>query len=211
MDKKIIKKPVNLHKLGIKFNNFIPNWKLITPIIFSVTGIFFGSSTAKGERGIYLKLSELINQYILSDTGASLYENLTVYLLLPTFFAVVIFFFGLSVFGCLTVNVIPLAYSLFSSMIVYFLFETYALKGLAYVAIMLLPYCILSLVALIMLTGESIGMSQLLVKTLGKSKRLSDYSFGLYYKNSLKYYLLIILAVAVRVIMHKLFSSIFVF
>ena len=189
----------------------MPDWKLITPIFFSVAGIIFGSLTAKGERGIYLKLSELINQNILSDAGVTLYESLTVYLLLPTIFAVAIFFFGLSVYGCFTVNVIPLAYSLFSSMIVYFLFEMYALKGLAYVAIMLLPYGILSLVALIMLTGESIGMSQLLVKTLGKSKRLSDYSFGVYYKNCLKYYLLIILAVAVRVIMYKLFSSIFVF
>lgn len=189
----------------------MPDWKFIIPIIFSVAGIIFGSLTAKGERGIYLKLSELINQYILSDTSVSLYENLTVHLLLPTIFAVAIFFFGLSVYGCFTVNVIPLVYSFIVSMIVYFLFETYALKGLAYVAIMLLPYGILSLVALIMLTGESIGMSQLLVKTLGKSKRLSDYSFGVYYKNSLKYYLLIILAVAVRIIMYKLFSSIFVF
>lgn len=211
MDKKFIKKPVNLHKFSMNFNKIMPDWKLITPIFFSVAGIIFGSLTAKGERGIYLKLSELINQYILSDTSVSLYENLTVHLLLPTIFAVIIFFFGLSVYGCFTVNVIPLAYSLFSSMIVYFLFEKYALKGLAYVTIMLLPYGILSLVALIMLTGESIGMSQLLVKTLGKSKRLSDYSFGVYYKNSLKYYLLIILAVAIRVIMYKLFSSIFVF
>ena len=195
----------------MNFNKIMPDWKLITPIFFSVAGIIFGSLTAKGERGIYLKLSELINQNILSDAGVTLYESLMVYLLLPTIFAVAIFFFGLSVYGCFTVNVIPLAYSLFSSMIVYFLFETYALKGLAYVAIMLLPYCILTLVALIMLTGESIGMSQLLVKTLGKSKRLSDYSFGVYYKNSMKYYLLIILAVAVRVVMYKLFSSIFVF
>ena len=211
MDKKFIKKPVNLHKFSIKINSFMPDWKFIIPIIFSVAGIIFGSLTAKGERGIYLKLSELINQYILSDTSVSLYENLTVHLLLPTIFAVAIFFFGLSVYGCFTVNVIPLAYSLFSSMIVYFLFETYALKGLAYVAIMLLPYGILSLVALIMLTGESIGMSQMLIKTLGKSKRLNDYCFGAYYKNCLKYYLLIILAVVARTVMSKLFSGIFVF
>ena len=167
--------------------------------------------TEKGERVIYLKLSELINQNILSDAGVTLYESLAVYLLLPTIFAVAIFFFGLSVYGCFTVNVIPLAYSLFSSMIVYFLFETYALKGLAYVAIMLLPHCILSLVSLIMLTGESISMSQMLIKTLGKSKRLNDYCFGAYYKNCLKYYLLIILAVVARTMMSKLFSGIFVF
>ena len=195
----------------MNFNKIMPDWKLITPIFFSVAGIIFGSLTAKGERGIYLKLSELINQNILSDAGATLYESLTVYLLLPTIFAVAIFFFGLSVYGCFTVNVIPLAYSLFSSMIVYFLFETYALKGLAYVAIMLLPYGILSLVSLIMLTGESISMSQMLIKTLGKSKRLNDYCFGAYYKNCLKYYLLIILAVVARTMMSKLFSSIFVF
>lgn len=211
MDKKIITKPVNLHKFNIKFNSFMPDWKLITPVIFSVAGITCGSLAAKGERGIYLKLSELINQYIISDSGASLYESLTVNMLFPTLFAVVIFFSGLSVYGCFAVNAVPFLYSLFFGMVVYFFFDTYALKGLAYVTIMILPYCILSLVSLIKITGESISMSRLLIKTLEKSKRLNDYNFGLYYKNSLKYYLFIILAVAVKIIMHKLFSSIFVF
>ncbi len=211
LDKKIIKKPLNLHRFSMKLNNFIPDWKFITPVIFSVAGIIFGSLTAKGERGIYLKLSELISRYILSETSITLHENFMIHLLLPTIFVVIIFFSGLSVYGCFAVNTIPLLYSFFASMIVYFLFDTYALKGLAYVAIMIIPYCILSLFSLITITGESISMSQLLIKTLGKSKRLNDYNFVTYYKNSLKYYLFIILAVAVRIIMHKLFSSIFIF
>ena len=130
---------------------------------------------------------------------------------MPTVFAVVIFFFGLSVYGCFTVNAVPLIYSFIFSMIVYFFLDTYTLKGLAYVAIMILPYCILSLSSLITITGESISMSQLLIKTLGKSKRLNDYNFGVYYKKTLTLYLFIILAVAVRIIMNKLFSNIFVF
>ena len=211
MDKKNITKPVNLHKFSIKFNKFIPDWKFIIPVIFSVAGIIFGSLTAKGERRIYLKLSELINQYIISNSDGSLYEELTVHLLLPTIFAVVVFFLGLSVYGCFAVNAVPFAYSFIASMIIYFLFETYALKGLAYVAIMILPYCILSLVSLITITGESISMSQLLIKTLGKSKRLNNYNFGIYYKSSLKYYSFIILAVALKIIMYKLFRGIFVF
>lgn len=211
MNKKIINQPVNLHKFKIKFNNYMPDWKVVTPVIFSVAGIILGSKTAKGERGIYLKLSELINQYVLSDASVSIYENLTLHLLLPTFFAVVIFFFGLSVYGCFTVNAVPLIYSFIFSMIVYFFLDTYTLKGLAYVAIMILPYCILSLASLITITGESISMSQLLIKTLGKSKRLNDYNFGVYYKKTLTHYLFIILAVAVRIIMNKLFNNIFVF
>ena len=195
----------------MNFNKIMPDWKLITPIFFSVAGIIFGSLTAKGERGIYLKLSELINQYVLSDASVSIYENLTLHLLLPTIFAVVIFFFGLSVYGCFTVNAVPLIYSFIFSMIVYFFLDTYTLKGLAYVAIMILPYCILSLSSLITITGESISMSQLLIKTLGKSKRLNDYNFGVYYKKTLTHYLFIILAVTVRIIMNKLFSNIFVF
>lgn len=211
MDKKIINQPVNLHKFKIKFNNYMPDWKVVTPVIFSVAGIVLGSKAAKGERGIYLKLSELIKQYVLSDASVSIYENLTLHLLLPTIFAVVIFFFGLSVYGCFTVNAVPLIYSFIFSMIVYFFLDNYTLKGLAYVAIMILPYCILSLASLITITGESISMSQLLIKTLGKSKRLNDYNFGVYYKKTLTHYLFIILAVAVRIIMNKLFSNILVF
>lgn len=211
MDKKIIKKPVNLHNFSKKLNNIMLNWKFLTPIIFSVFGMFLGSFSAKGERGIYLKLSEVINQYILSSENISIYENFTVYLLLPTIFAVMIFFFGLSVYGCFVVNFIPLLFSFLASIITYFLFETYALKGLAYVVIMIIPYCIPSLMSLILITSESISMSQLLIKTLGKSKRLNDYNFSLFYKNSIKYYLIIIIAVIIRILMYRLFNGIFVF
>ena len=211
LKRKIIKKTISLHQFSIKLNGFISDWKFVVPLIFSVTGIVLGSVTAKGERGIYLKLGELTHQYISSDIDVSLYGNFMIHLLLPTIFAVMIFFSGLSVYGFFAVNFIPLSYSFIASTIVYFLLDTYTLKGLAYIAIMIMPYCILSLVSLIAITGESIMMSTLLIRTLGKSKRMNDYNFAVYYKNSIKYYLLIILAVVVRVLINMLFRNIFIF
>lgn len=211
MEKMLIRKPLNLHGYKLKINNFMPNWKFILTIIFSIIGIFLGSSAAKGEWLLYIKLTEFVQNFMINSDVSLLYGKFFVYLLVPTVFAVVLFFIGLSVCGCFCANFFPMLYGFIISEIVYYFFENYSLKGLAFVVIMIIPYSVLSLCSLIMLCSESVSMSQTLLKTLGKSKRISDYNFAKYYKNSLRSYLVIILAVVIWFVMQKLFSSIFIF
>lgn len=211
MEKIRFKKPVSLHKYSVKINGFMADWKFILPVLFSIFGIFIGSLTAKGEGELYLKLCNLIKIYLLNAQAENIYINFLIYLILPSTFAVIIFFTGLSVYGILFVNVIPFAYSSALSVLVYYLYNDYALKGLGYIAIMILPYGILTLLSIILLTGESISMSQQIMKTLSKSKRIKEYNFTFYYKNCLKSYLFIIVATVIKILMDKLFFGLFIF
>ncbi len=211
MEKLKIKKPLSLHKYSIRINDIMSDWKFILPVIISVAGIFVGSLMAKGEGVLYFKFCELIKSYILNSQSENLYLNFIIYLILPTAFAVLIFFTGLSVYGVLIVNTVPFVYSTTVSILIYFIYSTYTLKGLGYIVIMILPYAILTLFSLILLTGESISMSQQIMKTLSKSKRIKDYNFNFYYKNCLKSYVFIIVASIIKITMDKLFFGLFVF
>ncbi len=211
MEKITLKKTLNLHKYNLRVADIISNWKLILPIGFSVVGLVMGSCLAKGEGDVYLKISELIKQLLLNDSNKSVYASFIIFLLIPTVFAFAIFFSGLSIYGGIIANIIPAFFSFAVSIITYFFYSNYTLKGLAYCVIIIFPYAVLSLLSLILLTGESITMSQVLLKSLNKNFRSENYKFSFYYKNCLKSYIFIILATILKIIIDKLFLGIFVF
>lgn len=206
-----IKKTLNLHKYSLRVNDIMLNWKIILPLIFAVAGIVCGAVIAKGEGALYRKLCETVIHYILNGSERNIYENILIYLLIPTSFAVALFFSGLSVFGVLTSVSVPLAYSFINSMLVYYFYSEYALKGLAYTVIILFPYIIISLYSLIIITGESISMSGYLLNTMSKSSGKADYNFKMYYKQTAKGYLFIIISVAIKTIVDGLFIDLFAF
>jgi hypothetical protein len=61
------------------------------------------------------------------------------------------------------------------------------------------------------MTSESIDMSQVLLKKLTRSSRMSDYNFNRYYKNCLKSYVFIIIAAAIKTVLDGLFVGLFIF
>lgn len=211
MEKIRIKKPLDLHKFNTKINKIMLNWKIIIPTVISVSGIFAGAVTAKGEGAFYYGIIPYIQKFLIKPENQTNYASLIIYLLVPTLFAAAIFFSGLSVYGNVTVNIIPFTYSFASGLITYFLFQSYTLKGLGYIVIMFLPYAVLSLLALILMSAESIDMSQVLLKKLSRTKRMSEYSFNIYYKNCIKSYILIIIAAIIKTIIDSLFVGLFIF
>ena len=211
MKKIRMRKPLDLHKYRLKLNEICINWKLILPVAASVVGIFAGSIIAKGEGAVYFNITQYIKKLIMQPDNQSNYVSLIIYLLIPTVFAVVIFFSGLSVYGNITVNIIPFLYGVVSGIFVYYLFGTYTLKGLGYIVIMFIPYAVISMFSLLMMTSESIDMSRLLLKKLGRSSRMSEYSFNKYYKNCLKCYVFIIIAAVIKTMLDSLFVGLFVF
>lgn len=206
-----IKKTLNLHKYSLRVNNIVLNWKIIIPSVFAVAGIVLGAVIAKGEGVFYNKICEIINSYILNGYEVSVHKNIVLYLLIPSIFAFALFFNGLSVFGIFTAVFVPMIYSCFYSMMIYYLFSEYTLKGLAYSVIILFPYIILSLYSLIMITGESINMSGYLLNMISKSSGKSDYSFKTYYKQTVKSYVLILISVAIKTVIDGLFIDLFAF
>lgn len=211
MEKLKTKRTLNLHKYRLKFEDMLSDWRIILPVIVAVIGIIAGSMIAKGEGAIYLSISQHIKNLLIRTENQSNYTSLFIYLLIPTVFAVAIFFSGLSVYGSITVNTIPFIYGLLSGIFTYYLFGTYTLKGLGYIVIMFLPYAVFSLFSLILMTTESIDMSQVLLKKLIRTSRMSDYNFNKYYKNCIKSYIFIIIAAVIKTVLDGLFVGLFVF
>lgn len=211
MEKIKTKRPLDLHKYRVKIEDIFSDWKIILPVIISVVGIFVGSIVAKGEGTLYLSISEYIKNLLIRTEHQSNYTSLFGYILIPTIFAVAVFFSGLSVYGNITVNIIPFVYGVLSGIFTYYLFGTYTLKGLGYIVIMFLPYAVFSLFSIILMTAESIDMSQVLLKKLARTSRMTDYNFNKYYKNCLKSYIYIIIAAGIKTVLDSLFVGLFVF
>ena len=206
-----LKKTLNLHKFSVKVSDIISNWKFILPLIFSLTGLILGSSAAKGQGTVYQKIAEYFPLIINNSENIFVLNNFLRYMMLPTVFIAITFFIGLSAFGGLLVNSIPLIYGYLIGGLSYYLYSTYSLKGLAYCVILIFPYAAVSMLSLILSSRESINMSELLIKCISKSKKFYDYNFSVYYKSYLKNYVLIIASAVLKVVLDYLFLSLFTF
>ncbi len=211
MDKSALKRTLNLHKYSIRVADIISNWKFILPVASSVAGLCFGSIFSKGEGRLYTHLGEYINNYILSSTFENVYSAFIIYLLIPTLFAIILFFCGLSVYGGIFANFVPASYSFCISIITYYLYSNFTLKGLAYCVLIIFPYAVLSVFSLILMTSECISMSQQLTKSLNRNARNNEYNFNFYYKNCLKSYIFILIGAVIKTLLDSLFIGLFDF
>lgn len=190
----------------------LSEWKFMLPLLVSVIGIVSGTVLIRGESSLYNKAEYLIEEYLLTYNCTTVPIGFIIHLLVPTLFAVIIFFMGLSVYGGLIANVIPFLFSVLIGIITFYMYSEYTLKGLAYCVIMLLPYTTLSLYSLLLITSESICMSQYLLNLLStKRRKTPDYSINKYYINSIKSYVIIIIASVVKTGIEYLFVGLFRF
>ena len=206
-----IKKTFNLHKYRTQIQDILSEWKIIITISVSVLGLIAGAYYGKGEEGLYLKFTALISEYIVQAEPTQIYVNFITCLVIPTTFFVALFFCGLSAYGGVISYAVPFVYSMTIGTITYFLYSEYKLKGLAFFVIIILPYAALSLLGIILMTVESVNMSQKVLNTLNDKTKRSNYNFTFYYKNGLKSYLIIILSAILKTVLDKLFISIFSF
>lgn len=212
MKKLDFKRTLNLHEYNIRFQRIFSDWKFMLPLSVSVIGILTGTALIRGESSLYNKAEYLIEEYLLANNYTTVPISIIIHLLIPTLLAVIIFFMGLSVYGGLISNVIPFIFSTFIGIITYYMYSEYTLKGLAYCVIMLLPYTTLSLYSLLLITAESICMSQYLLNLLSRKRRKTlDYSINKYYINSIKSYVIIIIASVVKTGIEYLFVGLFSF
>lgn len=205
------KKTLNLHKYSIRITEIISNWKIIVPIIFAFSGIVIGCFSGKGESGLYLRVTEYFTTVIMNSERFTAGASFLYFLIYPAIFAIAIFFLGLCVFGALLTNAVPLSFGFLVGCISFFLYNEYTLKGLAYCIIMLYPYCVLSMLAVILCCRESINMSEYIVASIAKTGKFLNYGFAAYYKTFLRNFIFIIAASAVKTLLDYLFGSLFAF
>lgn len=205
------KKTLNLHKYSIKVNDFLSNWKIIIPVIFSFAGIISGCIGGKGEGRLFSIVTEYFTNVILPRNSLSIGTEFIFYLIIPAIFLIAVFFLGLSVFGALLTNVVPLTYGYLVGSITFYLYNNFTLKGLAYCLIMIFPYGVLCLLSIVMCCRESISMSEYIVKSISKTGKFLNYGFAYYYKSFLRNFIIIIIASAIKTILEYLFGGLFSF
>lgn len=207
-----LRNKLKLNKVNSRLQNVMSEWKLAVPLIISLVGLFIGTLIIKGEESVYSKAGYYIENYILNEYSQTFYIRFIIHLLIPTTFAFIMFFLGLSVYGGLIVSIIPFIFNLFSGIITYYMFSEYTLKGLAYCVIMLFPYLTLSLYALIVISGECITMSQYILCNLSiKRIKAPDYSIKKYYSNTVKSYSYILIGALIKTLIEGLFVGLFSF
>lgn len=205
------KKTLNFHKYSVKATEIMSNWKLFLPIIFTFAGIISGCIGGKGEGKLYLKITDYFTTVILTRDITSIGSEFLIYLIFPAVFLIVIFFLGLSVFGALITNVMPLIYGYIIGCISFFLYNEYTLKGLGYCIIMIFPYGTLCLLAIVLCCRESINMSEYIMKSISKTTKFPNYGFAVYYKSFFRNLIFIVGASALKTILEYLFGGLFAF
>lgn len=205
------KKTLNFHKYSLKATEIMSNWKLFLPIIFSFAGIISGCIGGKGEGKLYLKITDYFTTVILTRDITSIGSEFLIYLIFPAVFLIVIFFLGLSVFGAVITNVMPLIYGYIIGCISFFLYNEYTLKGLGYCIIMIFPYGTLCLLAIVLCCRESINMSEYIMKSISKTTKFPNYGFAVYYKSFFRNSIFIVVASALKTILEYLFGGLFAF
>ncbi len=205
------KKTLNFHKYSLKATEIMSNWKLFLPIIFTFAGIISGCIGGKGEGKLYLKITDYFTTVILTRDITSIGSEFLIYLIFPAVFLIVIFFLGLSVFGAVITNVMPLIYGYITGCISFFLYNEYTLKGLGYCIIMIFPYGTLCLLAIVLCCRESINMSEYIMKSISKTTKFPNYGFAVYYKSFFRNLIFIVGASALKTILEYLFGGLFDF
>lgn len=205
------KKTLNFHKYSLKATEIMSNWKLFLPIIFTFVGIISGCFGGKGEGKLFLKITDYFTTVILTRDITSIGSEFLIYLIFPAVFLIVIFFLGLSVFGALITNVMPLIYGYIIGCISFFLYNEYTLKGLGYCIIMIFPYGTLCLLAIVLCCRESINMSEYIMKSISKTTKFPNYGFAVYYKSFFRNLIFIVGASALKTILEYLFGGLFSF
>lgn len=205
------KKTLNFHKYSLKATEIMSNWKLFLPIIFTFAGIISGCIGGKGEGKLFFKITDYFTTVILTRDITSIGSEFLIYLIFPAVFLIVIFFLGLSVFGALITNVMPLIYGYIIGCISFFLYNEYTLKGLGYCIIMIFPYGTLCLLAIVLCCRESINMSEYIMKSISKTTKFPNYGFAVYYKSFFRNLIFIVGASALKTILEYLFGGLFAF
>ena len=205
------KKTLNFHKYSLKATEIMSNWKLFLPIIFSFAGIISGCIGGKGEGKLYLKITDYFTTVILTRDITSIGSEFLIYLIFPAVFLIVIFFLGLSVFGAVITNVMPLIYGYIIGCISFFLYNEYTLKGLGDCIIMIFPYGTLCLLAIVLCCRESINMSEYIMKSISKTTKFLNYGFAVYYKSFFRNLIFIVGASTLKTILEYLFGGLFAF
>ena len=163
-------------------------YRLILSFIF-ILGFSFGIYFNSHFKAFSDWNSDYLNNYILKRTNADLFSVMANSFLEAMLFIVLIFSFGGSFFG---VILVPLCISLrgfFYGGVIAFLYSTYALQGIAFNALLIIPAAAVFIMALMSAGLEAMDLSTDILKLIMHNTNSANlhHRFKRYYR---KYYII---------------------
>lgn len=210
MQIKTYAKPIDLKILKDKTDKIFQNRKIVIPSIIAISGIFFGSFNAKGEGLLYKKITDIFINVLFSNE-IKISQEFFNSLIIPMIIFFLEFVLGMSIIGTLIINVLPFCYGYLIGQITYFLYSTYSLKGLAYSVLILFPYAVITMLAIIMNCMTSIKLSQSLLGSVLKSGKNCFFEFKEYSICLLKYFIILLIGVVIKTVLSYFLSGFFNF
>lgn len=201
---------VNLR--GFKFFDFLrKNHMLLIMCIFLIIGIAAG--TFGNSRKVYGMTEDLLNYYLSKRMDCSFISSFASSALTFVISLLICFVFGASMMGVAVIPVFIGIIGFWYGSIASFLYSVYALKGVAFNALILLPCLLIFFVTMVFSASEGVAFSLILAKsTLPKSRPMNLYiDFKNYCARYSVFLLFIILAAFLDAVLSHTFIGFFKF
>lgn len=199
---------VNLNKIGNMIGIMSKNNIIIILTLIFIIGLAIGIFSFGKYDFVINIVSNYLSKFIYLRTDSSFFRILADSLFESMIFIILSFCIGTSMFG--SVAVIPIvSFKAFSyGSLVAFLYSQYNIKGIAFNAVLILPFSIFFIIALFLSCSEAIKFSFLLANQTFDN---SEYkSISLCFKNYCIRHLFILLIVLFSAIADALISSNFI-
>ena len=160
---------INLN--GYKFIEFLAkNNTIIILVIFLITGLIIGTFGVKGIEALSNYSKTYLENFISDRTGAS-FLNIVANSFVSSISVIMIaYVLGSSMFGVVLVPLFITFRGVLCGGINAVLYSAYAVKGIAFNAVILIPSTIIFIIALLLASGESVKFSLKITKaTLPKT------------------------------------------
>ncbi len=190
------------------------NWKMLfltgVFILGTLCGVILNSTSSQT---VSDKLASILKSYMEARNTESFFMGFLHSMLSSFILAVITFFMGLSSFSVPFIVLIPYIRGLGVGMLAGFLYSTYALKGVGYCMLMIIPYTTISVLALILCCRESMRMSIEISRVFKKNNAKSSLKgdFKLYCARFGAFMVIFILAALVDAFFSSAFAHFFVF
>lgn len=189
---------VSLKRLNLVLVFLKNNWCLLLLSLCLIIGLSLGAFLCSENGKLHILANELLQEYLAVRTDGSFFAIFISSLLLSGIFLVLVFALGTSVTGITVVPIFTIFRGIIVGMPVSLLYSQYALNGIAFNALVLIPPTIVSVTTLIFAAREAVSFSlQVIQLTLpDKMPKNLSYAFNYYCKRYLIYLFFTIISAA---------------
>lgn len=172
---------LSLKRLNVVLIFLKNNWRLLLLSFCFILGVSISTFFCRENNKIFSIAKELLQSYLLVRTEGSFLTVFTNSFLFNAAFLVTIFTMGTSVIGVSLVPIITLVRGAVVGFLVSLIYSQYALNGIAFNALILLPPTVISATALIFAARESISFSLQVIQLTFPDKMPKSLCFAFQY------------------------------